>query len=181
MQWSGDRNAGFSFADPARLSVPVNAGPVYGYQVVNVESQKRRSSSLLNWMRRLIAVRRQHAAFGRGSIEFLEPRNQTVLAHVRRHADEHVLVVANLSGKAQSADLSLSFYAGAQPVELLGGTRFRRIGAGPYSLTLGPYDFFWLLLSRRAVRPATSYEVGAGVLGQRTDATEAPAAITGVN
>jgi maltose alpha-D-glucosyltransferase/alpha-amylase len=173
MQWSGDRNAGFSRGDPARLSIPVNAGPVYGHQVVNTEVQKRQSFSLLNWMRRLIAVRRQHAAFGRGSIEFLEPRNQTVLAHVRRHGDEQVLVVANLSGKAQSADLSLSFYAGAQPVELLGGASFRRIGAGPYSLALGPYGFYWFLLSRRAVRPAPSYEIGAGVLGQRTDA-EAP-------
>jgi maltose alpha-D-glucosyltransferase/alpha-amylase len=181
MQWSGDRNAGFSFADPARLSVPVNAGPVYGYQVVNVESQKRQPSSLLNWMRRLIAVRRQHVAFGRGTIEFLEPRNQAVLAHVRRHRDERILVVANLSGKAQSVDLPLSFYAGAQPLELLSGTRVRRIGAGAYSLTLGPYDVFWLLLSRRAVRPTPSYEIGARVRGQRTEAAEAPAATTGVN
>jgi maltose alpha-D-glucosyltransferase/alpha-amylase len=181
MQWSGDRNAGFSFADPARLSVPVNAGPVYGYHVVNVESQKRQPSSMLNWMRRLIAVRRQHPAFGRGSIEFLQPRNQTVLAHVRRHRDERIVVVANLSGNAQSADLPLSFYAGVQPLELLGGARFRRIEAGPYSLTLGPYECFWLLLSRRAVRPTPSSDIVAGVLAARAETTEAPAAITGVN
>jgi maltose alpha-D-glucosyltransferase/alpha-amylase len=181
MQWSGNRNAGFSFADPARLSVPVNTGPVYGYQVVNVESQKRQPSSLLNWMRRLIAVRRQYTAFGRGTIEFLEPRNQAILAHVRRHRDERILVVANLSGKAQSVDLPLSFYAGGQPLELLGGTRVRRIGAGPYSLTLGPYDCFWLLLGRRAVRPTPSSDIAAGVLATRTETTEAPAAVTGVN
>jgi maltose alpha-D-glucosyltransferase/alpha-amylase len=177
MQWSGDRNAGFSHADPARLSIPVNAGPVYGYPLVNVETQKRQPFSLLKWMRRLIAVRRQHPAFGRGTIEFLEPRNQTVFAHVRRHGDEQVVVVANLSGRAQSADLSLSFYAGVQPVELLGGTRLRRIGAGPYSLTLGPYGVFWLLLSRRAVRPTPSSDLDAGVLATRPQAREAPAAI----
>lgn len=181
MQWSGGRNAGFSFADPARLSVPVNAGPVYGYQVVNVESQKRQPSSLLNWMRRLIAVRRQHAAFGRGTIEFLEPRNQAVLAHVRRHRDERILVVANLSGKAQSVDFPLSFYAGGQPLELLGGTRVRPIGAGASSLTLGPYECFWLLLGRRAVRPTPSVDIVAGVLATRNETREAPAAITGVN
>jgi maltose alpha-D-glucosyltransferase/alpha-amylase len=181
MQWSADRNAGFSFADPARLSVPVNAGPVYGYQVVNVEAQRRQPSSMLNWMRRLLAVRRQHVVFGRGSVEFLEPRNQTVLAFVRRHGDEQILVVANLSGRAQSAELSLSFYAGAQPLELLGGTRFRRIGADPYAVTLDPYDFFWLLLSRRAVRPTASSDFVAGVLTTRTATIEAPAAITGVN
>ena len=181
MQWSGDRNAGFSHADPARLSIPVNAGPVYGYPRVNVETQKRQPFSMFKWMRRLIAVRRQHPVFGRGTIEFLEPRNQTVFVHVRRHGDEQVLVVANLSGRAQSAELSLSFYAGVQPVELLDGTRFRRIGAGPYSLTLGPYGVFWLLLSRRAVRPTPASDIEAGLLATRPQAREAPAAAASVS
>ena len=181
MQWSGDRNGGFSCADPARLYAPVNADPVYGFQVVNVEAQQRQPFSLLNWMRRLIAVRQQHPAFGRGTIEFLEPRNQSVFAYVRRHGDERILIVANLSGKAQSVDFLLSLYAGTQPVELLGGTSFRRIGAGPYSLALGAYGFYWFLLSRRAVRPTPPYEVGAGVPGKQSEATEAPAARTGVN
>lgn len=180
MQWSGDRHGGFSRADPARLYAPVNADPVYGFQAVNVEAQQRQPFSLLNWMRRLIAVRRQHPAFGRGTIECLELRDQSVFAYVRRHGDERILIVANLSGKAQSVDILLSLYAGAQPIELLGGTRFRRIGAGPYSLALGPYGFYWFLLSRQAVRPTPSYEA-AGVLAKQTDATEAPAAISGVN
>jgi len=181
MQWSGDRNGGFSRADPARLYAPVNADPVYGFQAVNVEAQQRQPFSLLNWMRRLIAVRRQHLAFGRGTIEYLEPRNQSVFAYVRRHSNERILVVANLSGKAQSVDFLLSLYAGTQPVELLGGTSFRRIGAGPYSLALGPYGFYWFLLGRRAVRPTPPYEVGARTPVSDTEATEAPAAITGVN
>jgi len=181
MQWSGDRNGGFSHADPVRLHAPVNADPVYGFQAVNVEAQQRQPFSLLNWMRRLIAVRRQHPAFGRGTIEYLEPRNQSVFAHVRRHGDERILVVANLSGKAQSVDLLLSQYAGTQPVELLGGTSFRRIGAGPYSLALGPYGFYWFLLGRRAVRPTPPYEVGARTPVSETEATEAPAARAGVN
>lgn len=180
MQWSCDRNGGFSRADPARLSAPVNADPVYGYQALNVEAQRRQPFSLLNWMRRLIALRKLHPVFGRGSIELLEPRNHTVLAYVRRRGDDRILVVANLSGKAQSVDLMLSLYAGVQPVELLGGTSFRRIGAGAYSLALGPYGFYWFVLSRRAVRPARSNNVAAGVLSAGTDATEAPAAEAGV-
>jgi maltose alpha-D-glucosyltransferase/alpha-amylase len=181
MQWSGDRNRGFSKADPARLYAPVNADPVYGYRAVNVEAQKRQPCSLLNWTRRLIAVRRQHAAFGRGTIEFLEPRNPTVVAFIRRHLDERILIVANLSGKAQSVDFLLSLYAGTQPVELLGGASFRRIGAGPYSLALGPYGFYWFLIGRGAVRPTQPYEVGAEVPGKEAEPTEAPAAIAGVN
>jgi maltose alpha-D-glucosyltransferase/alpha-amylase len=181
MQWSGDRNGGFSRADAARLYAPVNADPVYGYQAVNVDAQQRQPFSLLNWMRRLIAVRQRHQAFGRGTIEFLEPLNQSILAYIRRHADERILTVANLSGKAQSVDFLLSLYAGTQPVELLGGTRFRRIGAGPYSLALGPYGFYWLLLSRRAVRPMPPNEFSARTPVSETEATEAPAARAGVN
>jgi maltose alpha-D-glucosyltransferase / alpha-amylase len=181
MQWSGDRNGGFSRADPARLYAPVNADPVYGFQAVNVEVQQRQPFSLLNWMRRLIAVRRQHPAFGRGTIEFLETRNQSVFTYIRRHGDERILIVANLSGKAQSVDILLGLYAGTQPVELLGGASFRRIGAGPYSLALGPYGFYWFLFSRRAMRLTPPYEVGAGVPGRPTEATGPPAAIAAVN
>jgi len=175
MQWSGDRSGGFSRADPARLYAPANADPVYGFQTVNVEAQQRQPCSLLNWMRRLITVRGQHPAFGRGTIEYLEPRNQTVVAYVRRHGDKRILVVANLSGKAQSVDFLLSPYAGTQPVELLGGTSFQRIGAGPYSL--GPYGFYWFLLSHRAVRPTPPYETGARTVSH----TEATVATTGVD
>jgi maltose alpha-D-glucosyltransferase/alpha-amylase len=181
MQWSGDRNGGFSRADPASVYAPFNADPVYGYQALNVEAQSRQPFSLLSWMRRLIALRKLHPIFGRGSIEFLEPRNHAVLAYVRRHGDDRILVVANLSGKAQSVNLMLSLYAGVQPVELLGGTSFRRIGAGAYSLALGPYGFYWFVLGRRAVRPARSHDVAAGVLSAGTDAMEAPAAETGVH
>ena len=131
MQWSDDRNRGFSQADPARLYAPVNADPVYGYRAVNVEAQRRQPFSLLNWTRRLIAVRREHAAFGRGTIDFLDPRNPSVFAYVRRHGDERILVVANISGHAQSVDLFLGPYAGAQPIDLLGGTRFRRYRCRP--------------------------------------------------
>jgi maltose alpha-D-glucosyltransferase/alpha-amylase len=152
---------------------------VYGYRAVNVETQQRQPFSLLNWIRRLIAVRRQHPAFGRGTIEFFEPRNQSVFACVRRHGDERILIVANLSGKAQSVDFLLSLYVGAQPVELLGGTSFRRIGAGPYSLALGPYGFYWFLLSRPAVRPTALDATAAGVPATRIEATEPPAAIPG--
>lgn len=179
MQWSSDRNRGFSRADPARLYAPMNPDPVYGYRAVNVETQQRQPFSLLNWIRRLIAVRRQHPAFGRGTIEFFEPRNQSVFACVRRHGDERILIVANLSGKAQSVDFLLSLYVGAQPVELLGGTSFRRIGAGPYSLALGPYGFYWFLLSRQAVRPTALDATAAGVPATRIEATEPPAAIPG--
>jgi maltose alpha-D-glucosyltransferase/alpha-amylase len=176
MQWSSGRNAGFSLADSARLTVPANAGPIYGYEVVNVEAQKRQSSSLFNWMRRLIAVRRQHSAFSRGALHFMEPGNKAILAYVRRHQDERILVVANLSGKEQSVDLALSACEGAQPIELIGGTRFRRIDAGSYSMTLRPYECFWLLLSRRVTRPSPSSDAAVGRVAAQPDAIVAPAA-----
>jgi maltose alpha-D-glucosyltransferase/alpha-amylase len=175
MQWSRDRNGGFSRADPARLCAPVNADPVYGFQVVNVKAQRQQPFSLFNWMRRLIAVRRQYTAFGRGTIEILEPRNQRVLAYIRRSGDERILVIANFSGKAQSVDLLLSFYAGTQPVELLGGTEFHRIGAGPYALALGPYSFYWLMLSRRAARPSRSRDIAVAAVSHEAGAGDAAA------
>lgn len=174
MQWSPGRNGGFSRADPVRLYAPVDADPESGYQIVNVETQERRTSSLLNSVRRLIALRAQHSALSRGSIEFFDTQNQTVLTCVRRDGDERILVIANLSGKAQSVDLLLSLYAGTQPVELIGGASFRVIGAGPYSLALAPYGFYWLMLNRRVARVASSRVVHVGALTKGTDPAQAP-------
>ena len=149
MQWSSDRNAGFSTADPARLYLPVIADPVYGYQAVNVAAQQKTPSSLLNTMKRLIATRKKCPAFGRGTIEFLRPRNQSVLAFYRRHGQDTLLIVANLSDRSQPVELDLSAYRGATPVELLGDVRFPPIGDRPYVLTLGPHGFYWFGLERR--------------------------------
>jgi maltose alpha-D-glucosyltransferase/alpha-amylase len=146
MQWTGDRNAGFSTADPNRLYAPPVMDAVYGYQGLNVDAQERTPFSLLNWMKRMIAVRKQHKTFGRGTLEFLEPSNRKVLAFVRRYENETILVVANLSRAVQSAELDLSRFAGRVPVEMLDRTELPRIGSQPYFFTLGPYGFYWLLL-----------------------------------
>ncbi|WP_029215667.1 maltose alpha-D-glucosyltransferase [Kallotenue papyrolyticum] len=146
MQWSGDRNAGFSKADSERLYAPVIADPVYGYQAVNVEAQLRTPSSLLNWMKRLIRIRKRYQVFGRGSITFLHPENQKVLAYTRAYQQEHVLIVNNLSRFSQPAELDLSHYRGWTPVEMFGETRFPPIGELPYFITLGPHAFYWFRL-----------------------------------
>ena len=148
MQWSGDRNAGFSRADAARLYEPVIADPVYGFQAVNVEAQERLPTSLLEWMRRIIRVRKRYRAFGRGSLEFLNADNRTVLAYVRAYANEVLLCVVNLSRFVQPSQLDLSAYAGWQPVELIGETPFPPIGELPYFLTFGPHSFYWFRLER---------------------------------
>jgi len=153
MQWTRDGNAGFSSADEGRLYLPVIADPVYGYQAVNVEAQTKQPTSLLNTMKRLIAVRRRSRAFGRGTIEFLHPVNPSVLAFIREHGDETVLVVANLSGRSQPVGLDLSRYRGAVPMELLGETRFPPVGEPPYFLSLGPHGFYWFRLEPRDRRP----------------------------
>jgi maltose alpha-D-glucosyltransferase / alpha-amylase len=147
MQWTGDRNAGFSRADVHALYAPVVADPVYGYQAVNVEAQQRVPGSLLNWMKRLIGIRRTHPVFGRGSLEFLHPDNRRVLAYLREHAGVSVLCVANLSRFAQYVELDLSRFRGRVPVELIGRVQFPPIGDLPYLLTLGPHDFFWFELT----------------------------------
>ena len=131
MQWSAGWNAGFSTADPERLWLPLVSNAVYGYQAVNVESQGRNPTSLLNWMRRLIEVRRSTPVFGRGAIEFLKPANHRVLAFTRSLGREKVLVVNNLSGTAQAVELDLSGLAGAIPIEMFGGSIFPRIGNEP--------------------------------------------------
>jgi maltose alpha-D-glucosyltransferase / alpha-amylase len=146
MQWNGGINAGFSAADPERLWLPVISNAVYGYQAVNVESQRRNPTSLLNWTRRLIEVRRSTQVFGRGTIEFLKPANHRVLAFTRALGSETVLVVNNLAGTAQVAELDLSRLAGAIPIEMFGGSIFPRIGSGPYVMMMGPYDFYWFRL-----------------------------------
>jgi maltose alpha-D-glucosyltransferase / alpha-amylase len=150
MQWSRERNAGFSSADEDRLYLPVIADAVYGYQAVNVAAQDRTPSSLLNTMRRLIAARRTSAAFGRGSIEFLRPRNPRVIAYVRRYQRELVLIVANLAGSPQPVELDLGEFVGATPVEILGRTRFPVVRDHPYFLSLGPHGFYWFRLERQA-------------------------------
>ena len=149
MQWNGDRNAGFSTATPARLYSPVIMDPVWGYEAINVEAQQGDPSSLLNWMRNMIALRKIFAVFGRGGIEFLDPPNRKILAYVRRYQAEQVLCVANLSRFAQPVDLDLSKLEGLTPVEMLGYVEFPTIERQPYRLTLAPYSFLWLVLQQR--------------------------------
>ena len=146
MQWSVDRNGGFSKCDPAELTTPLIMDPVYGFMSVNVEAMERQNSSLLNWMRRLIALRKQYPVFGRGSIEFLGCPNRSVLAFLRRTDSQTVLCVNNLSEQVQPAELDLSAFVGRVPVELTGSHRFPAVADRPYFLSLGGYDFFWFLL-----------------------------------
>ncbi len=150
MQWSPDRNAGFSKADPQRLYLPPIMDAIYGYEAVNVEAQQRESASLLNWMKRLIAVRRSSKVFGRGRLRMLLPGNRKILAYVREYEEEIVLCVANLSRTAQPVELDLSRYQGLVPVELLGQTAFPPITEVPYLLTLHRYGFYWFRLGQTA-------------------------------
>ena len=153
MQWSPDRNAGFSAANPQKLYLPVNIDPAYHYEAINVESQQDNPNSLLNWTKRIIALRKQHKAFGRGTIEFLNPSNQRVLAYLRRYQEETILVVANLSRFAQAVELDLHRFQGYTPVEMFGRTDFPVVSEERpwYPLTLGPNSFFWFSLEQRAV------------------------------
>jgi maltose alpha-D-glucosyltransferase/alpha-amylase len=154
MQWSPDRNGGFSRADPERLPLPPLMGPLYGYEAVNVEAQQRDPHSLLNWTRRMLAVRRQTRAFGRGTLRFLYPGNRKILAYLREYEDTVILCVANLSRAPQPVELALANMSGRVPVELLGGTPFPVIGELPYLLTLPPYGFYWFKLSTTAAPPS---------------------------
>ena len=148
MQWSGGWNGGFSGADPESLYAPLILNPVYGYQAVNVLSQRRSEHSLLSWMRRIIAVRRSTGVFGKGSIEFLYPVNHRVLAYVRQLGKETVLAVNNLSSAAQAVELDLRKYKGNILIEMFGKNIFPRVGELPYLLTMGPYQFYWFRLRR---------------------------------
>jgi len=151
MQWSSDRNGGFSRADPARLFAPPIQDPVYGYQAINVEAQERYPFSLLNWMKRMVALRRQHPVFGRGSIEFVGAPNRKVLAFLRRDDRETILVVVNLSRNVQPAALDLAGFAGLMPIEMHGLAEFPRIGDQPYVLTLGAYASYWFTLAQASM------------------------------
>jgi maltose alpha-D-glucosyltransferase/alpha-amylase len=170
MQWTPDRNGGFSRADPARLYLPCIMDPVYGFQAVNVEAQTRSLSSPLNWMKRLIGVRKSSKVFGRGTLTFIRPANRSVLAYVRQLDNEAILCVANLSRTAQAVELDMSAFKGRVPQEMLGRTRFPRIGELPYLVTLPPYGFFWFLLGDeaepRSESPAWPREVTTLVLSQ---------------
>jgi maltose alpha-D-glucosyltransferase / alpha-amylase len=149
MQWNADRNAGFSTATPARLYSPVIMDPLWGYEAVNVEAQQSDPSSLLNWMRNMIALRKLFNVLGRGSMKFFQPANRKVLAYMRQYQEQRVLCVANLSRFAQPVDLDLSEAEGAIPVEMLGYVEFPPIERQPYRLTLAPYSFLWLELQQR--------------------------------
>ena len=155
MQWSMDRNGGFSRADTQRLVLPPIQDPLYGFQAVNVEAQAANAHSLLNWMRRMLAVRSQTKAFGRGALRFLYPSNRKVLAYLREcpgddGLGETLLCVSNLSRSAQAVQLDLSAYAGRVPTDLVGGSAFPPVGQLPYLLTLPPYQFFWFKLAAEA-------------------------------
>jgi maltose alpha-D-glucosyltransferase/alpha-amylase len=147
MQWTPDRNAGFSDADAAALYSPVIVDPVYGYESVNVEAQERIPGSLLHWMRRILRVRAQYPAFGRGTLRFLHPENTRVLAYLRQHEGVTILCVANLSRFAQYVELDLSVFNGMVPVEMIGFVHFPPIGELPYLLTFAPHGFYWFVLT----------------------------------
>ncbi|MEZ5827377.1 MAG: maltose alpha-D-glucosyltransferase [Hyphomicrobiales bacterium] len=154
MQWSADRNGGFSRADPQYLYLPPIMDPIYGYEAINVERQQKDTSSILNWTRRMIAVRKSSAAFGRGTMTFLYPRNRKVLAYLRKHEDETILCVFNLSRAAQAVELDLSEYKGTVPVEMTGRAAFPPVGELPYLLTLPAHGFFWFVLAEETEAPA---------------------------
>jgi maltose alpha-D-glucosyltransferase/alpha-amylase len=151
MQWTPDRNGGFSRTDPARLYLPPIMDAVYGYQTVNVEAQSHSLSSLLSWMKHLINVRQAMQVFGRGTLSFLYPSNRAAIAYLRQHEDVTVLCVMNLSRSAQAVELELPDFAGHVPVETLGRTAFPAIGEGLYTITLQGYGFFWFELTKATV------------------------------
>lgn len=146
MQWSADRNAGFSRANPQKLYLPIIIDPEYHYEAINVDAQQHNPHSLLWWMKRLIALRKRHKAFSRGTLEFLSPENGKILTFLRRYEDECILVVANLSRFVQYVELDLSAFQGMRPIEMFGRVSFPLIGDLPYLLTLGPHSFFWFTL-----------------------------------
>ncbi len=160
MQWSSDRNAGFSRANPQKLFLPAIVDPEYNYETVNVEAQRANPNSLWWWMKRLIAIRSRYQAFGRGTFELLSPENRKVLAFTRTYQGEHILVVANLSRFTQAAELDLSAFQGMTPVEIFGRSEFPRVSDQPYFLSMGPHTFFWFTLQPQLdtaqMRPQTA-------------------------
>jgi maltose alpha-D-glucosyltransferase / alpha-amylase len=154
MQWSPDRNGGFSRADPAALVLPAIMDPLYGFEAINVEAQSRDPHSLLNWVRRMLSIRRQHKAFGRGSLRFLYPKNRKILTYLREYEDETILCVVNVSRTPQAVELDLSGMADRIPIELTGGSVFPPIGQLTYFFTLPPYGVYWFLLASEAQWPS---------------------------
>jgi maltose alpha-D-glucosyltransferase/alpha-amylase len=148
MQWTADRNAGFSSANPHKLYLPVIIDPEYTYESVNVEAQQMNGSSLLWWMKRIIAMRKKFRAFGRGDIKFLSPVNAKVIAFIRSYGEEEILVLGNLSRFSQAAEIDLSDYNGYHPVEVFSRNAFPEIGETPYLFSLGPYGYYWFSLER---------------------------------
>lgn len=149
MQWSPDRNGGFSRVDPSRLVLPLNMDSQYGYLSVNVESQAEDNHSLLNWTRKLLLLRKAYKSFGRGKLELLYPDNRKVLVYIRSlDTEDPVLCIVNLSGSAQAVELDIPQYDGYYPIELFGGSVFPRIGKSPYMVSMGAYDFYWFRLSQ---------------------------------
>ncbi|MGA8403015.1 MAG: maltose alpha-D-glucosyltransferase [Stellaceae bacterium] len=153
MQWSPDRNGGFSRATPENLVLPSIMNPVYGFEVINVEAQAGDQYSLLNWTRRMLTVRKRHKSLGRGSLRFLYPGNRKVLAYLREFEDETILCVCNVSRVIQAVELDLSAFVGRIPVDLTGGSTFPPVGQLPYLLTLPPFAFYWFILSTDASLP----------------------------
>jgi maltose alpha-D-glucosyltransferase/alpha-amylase len=165
MQWSADRNAGFSRANPQKLFLPLIISPEYHFEVINVEVQQANPHSTLWWMKRLIALRKRFKAFSRGSIEFLTPDNHRILAFIRRYENERLLIVSNLSRFVQHVQLDLSAYQGMVPVELFGRTSFPPIQAAPYFLALGPHSFYWFYLTpAQTMSEGTAMEAGDPIL-----------------
>jgi maltose alpha-D-glucosyltransferase / alpha-amylase len=182
MQWSGDRNGGFSRADTARLFAPPIVDPVYGYQSINVEALERSPFSLLNWMKRLITLRRQHRVFGRGTLSFVPCSNRKVLAYIRRFEDETVLVLANLSRSLQPVEVELTEFAGLTPVEMLGLTEFPRLTAErPAFFTLGPYAVHWFSLVSQPMQVAQTLVPSNQHQHPTAVAEELPSLLVGVN
>ena len=154
MQWSPDRNAGFSQANPQQLYLPLIIDHEYHYEAVNVETSRRNPYSLFWWMKRIIALRQQSPIFSRGSLRFLNSSNAKVLAFLRTYQEQSILVVANLSRFSQFVELELAEFRGTTPVELFGQTPFPKIGEWPYLLTLGPHSFYWFAVQKVGDKPA---------------------------
>jgi len=161
MQWSSDKNAGFSRANPQSLYLPIILDPAYHYEACNVETQLANPHSLLWWMRRLLTLRKRWRALGEGKCEFLQPDNQKILSYVLRHESETILVVANLSRFTQPVELDLSAFKNLVPVELFGRTKFPVITNAPYFFTLGPHNFFWFSLEVQPQPLAAKMDTGA--------------------
>src|SRR5262249_7304130 len=176
MQWSPDRNAGFSNGNPQQLYSPVIIDSEYLFETVNVETQQKNPHSLLWWMKRLIAQRQRRPALGRGTLELLAPDNSKILAFIREYQGQHVLVVANLSRHVQLVELDLSRYAGASLREIFGHTRFPTISRSPYVLTLSPYAFLWFSLEQEEV--AAIAQAGDGA--RQLTLTVPPGSLTSV-